>query len=329
MPAETQTARRLEVGASGYWYAVWAEKEGGVWRSRRVSARTKHRAVADAFLRELLGTSAPATLRVSDVIDQYLASRRHVGETQRRCLETVRAGLGHQVPGDLTPAMVVEYGRARGVSDATLRRDLGALVACLHWGEKTHLIPRAPYIDLPPAGQPRDAFLDEQQEAHFHAAALAWSDRRVGAFVALALDTAARKTAILDLTWKRVDLVRLQVDYRDPDQTVTRKRRVPVPVSVRLEPVLRALHAAPIDTSPYVLGETCLRHAYERFAASVGMSWVTPHVLRHTAATLMLRAGHSLWEVGGVLGDTPETISRVYAHHTPNHLRRAVSRLGT
>jgi len=50
---------------------------------------------------------------------------------------------------------------------------------------------------------------------------------------------------------------------------------------------------------------------------------VTPHVLRHTAATWLMQAGTGIWEAAGYLGMTVETLSQRYGHHHPDHLAGA------
>jgi len=52
---------------------------------------------------------------------------------------------------------------------------------------------------------------------------------------------------------------------------------------------------------------------------------VTPHVLKHTCATLMRQAGISTWDVAGVLGTSEQVIRKTYGHHAVEHLRRAVN----
>src|SRR5215472_11749846 len=47
---------------------------------------------------------------------------------------------------------------------------------------------------------------------------------------------------------------------------------------------------------------------------------VTPHTLRHTAATWLMQAGVDMWTAAGFLGMTVETLERVYGHHHPGHL---------
>ena len=67
---------------------------------------------------------------------------------------------------------------------------------------------------------------------------------------------------------------------------------------------------------------TTFRHIVK--AAKLGPD-VTPHTLRHTAATWMMQAGTDLWEAGGYLGMTAATLERVYGHHHPAHLENARS----
>lgn len=55
---------------------------------------------------------------------------------------------------------------------------------------------------------------------------------------------------------------------------------------------------------------------------------VTPHTLRHTAATWLMQAGVDKWEAAGFLGMSIEMLDRVYGHHHPDHLRTAARTLG-
>jgi len=63
-------------------------------------------------------------------------------------------------------------------------------------------------------------------------------------------------------------------------------------------------------------------------AVLAGLPGVTPHVLRHTAATWMAQAGVSLVQIAGYLGNSAATVERVYAHHHPSHMAEASAALG-
>jgi len=59
-------------------------------------------------------------------------------------------------------------------------------------------------------------------------------------------------------------------------------------------------------------------------AADAGLGIdVTPHVLRHTAATWLMHAGTDPWEAAGFLGMTVETLMSRYGHHHPDYLSGA------
>jgi integrase len=54
---------------------------------------------------------------------------------------------------------------------------------------------------------------------------------------------------------------------------------------------------------------------------------VTPHTLRHTAATWGIQRGVSIWEMAGFLGMSPQILSTVYGHHSPDFQENAAEAL--
>jgi len=55
------------------------------------------------------------------------------------------------------------------------------------------------------------------------------------------------------------------------------------------------------------------------------LGWPTPHILRHTRATLMLRAGVPTQEVADYLGMTPAMVLKVYGHTASEYQKRAAA----
>ena len=45
---------------------------------------------------------------------------------------------------------------------------------------------------------------------------------------------------------------------------------------------------------------------------------MTPHTLRHTAATWFMQCGVPMWEVAGFLGMPAEVLLGTYGHHHPD-----------
>jgi integrase len=56
---------------------------------------------------------------------------------------------------------------------------------------------------------------------------------------------------------------------------------------------------------------------------------VTPHTLRHTAATWLMQAGVDPWQAAGFLGMSVQTLLEVYGHHHPDYMREAADAIGS
>ena len=268
-PTSVRTSR-LKANAQGYWEIWFTEQDGtpdasgrrGVYKTKRLSCRTKDYVDAQAVLAKFHeterangpggGSSAPT---VDELCARWLDHVEPLGKakTGRYVLTQVRHLLGRCTVEHLTDARLQDYQTRRGVSAGSIRRELGGLRTVLRWAAKKKLIAAVsvPEFELPAAAGPRVKFLDRDQEQWFWDQAMAWgtthrahtpieSSRRVALFVALGLETAARRGAIYDLTWDRVDLAQGVIDYRVPGRRVTKKRRVLVPISDRLTPVLEA-----------------------------------------------------------------------------------------
>jgi integrase len=105
----------------------------------------------------------------------------------------------------------------------------------------------------------------------------------------------------------------------------TNKRQPPVPLPPRLRAHLRRwfsnglVHEYFVEWNgkPVQSVKTAFKTAL-RLAGIQGR--VTPHTLRHTAATWLMQNGVDKWEAAGFLGMSVEMLDRVYGHHHPDHL---------
>ncbi len=59
------------------------------------------------------------------------------------------------------------------------------------------------------------------------------------------------------------------------------------------------------------------RKPYTGYMESLNLVWVTPHVMRHTFASLPASTGPSLFKIATWLGDTETTTAKHYAHLLP------------
>jgi integrase len=68
-----------------------------------------------------------------------------------------------------------------------------------------------------------------------------------------------------------------------------------------------------------------IKVGYKRAIALAGLlGKITPHTLRHTAATWLMQKGVPVWEAAGFLGMSPAMVEQTYGHHHPAHMRGAV-----
>jgi integrase len=142
-------------------------------------------------------------------------------------------------------------------------------------------------------------------------------------FILIALYTGARSGAILELTWDRVDLETRRIDFGAGRGL---KRRSIVPINDELFDVM--VNAFDAANCKWVISHgarrlASIRHGFRMAVADAQLKDVTPHVLRHTAASWMLQAGVPIEEVAAYLGNSKEIVRRVYGHHSPTYLQGA------
>jgi len=145
------------------------------------------------------------------------------------------------------------------------------------------------------------------------------------------LYTGARSGAVLDLTWDRVDFDRGIIELGVPDDAGRRKGRATVPMNDDLAKRLRKAKQSAM--SNYVVewagGKVgSLKRGFARAVELAGLENVSPHVLRHTAASRMAAAGVPMTRIAAVLGHSDSrTTERIYARLAPGFLRDAVDTL--
>ena len=136
---------------------------------------------------------------IKEICTAYLRHKRPAIRQQQH-VEALSGWFGHLKPKDITPTVIAGWRSKRPhVQDSSVRRELGALLSVLHWGQRHHMVALQdmPAIDLPPHGQAKQLWMNLQQEEEFWAASQGCGPDQdmLRLFVPLALDTAARKTA--------------------------------------------------------------------------------------------------------------------------------------
>lgn len=321
--------------ANKRWYIHFADRRNG--RSRELSTRTQDYVTAKKRLAEFeahqlapLPTEDPT---ISEVLDYYLKDRDgHVVSLPQltSASKPIKRIVGHMQPRHFTKPKNRDYiatRRAEGLKDGSIIKELITLRSALSLALRDKMVTETPHIELPPSPPAKERWLTRAEAEKLIGAA---SAQHMELFLMLALYTGARKTAILQLTWDRVRDDNKIINYQLPDAPLTKKRRAIVPTTQKLQHKLS--QARKQATSPYVIeyrGKRVLniKHAWKLTLERSGIDHCTPHDLRHTCATWMMREGVKASRIAAMLATTEKMIEKVYGHHAPDYLQDAISAL--
>lgn len=256
----------------------------------------------------------------------------------------------------------VKHREERGGGKGGARRDLEILRAAINHHSHENLHYGNVSVRLPPRGEPRDRWLTRSE-----AAAMIWKAYRyremqtahagpmkgrkmptkrrplqhVARFLLIGCYTGTRAGAIASASKRRapgrsyVDLER-GIFYRKPiGKKATNKRQPPAPLPRSLLAHLRRWarlgiakeHFVEFNGRPVQSVDEAFQSVVKLAGIDVSIGKVTPHTLRHTAATWLMQNGTDLWEAAGYLGMSAEVLERVYGHHHPDHLGRAAGNI--
>jgi integrase len=230
---------------------------------------------------------------------------------------------------------------ARTVTEASARRELEDLRAAINHHIAEGRCSQRISIVLPKKPAPRTDWLARQEAAQLIRAA--WrakqlfrdkaTQRDVGKhiarFILVGLYTGTRHAAICGAAFHPaigrgyIDLERGVFYRRAREASETKKRQPPIRVNGRLLAHLRRWQRLGISTHSVIEWNgkpvRSVRRGFAAAARAAALEGITPHTLRHTAATWAMQNGADLWQTAGYLGMTVETLEAVYGHHHPDH----------
>lgn len=238
----------------------------------------------------------------------------------------------------------------RTVSIGTARRELECLQSAINHYAAEYRLHSVPVVTLPEKPDSRDRWLTRKEAAAMLRAA--WrkpEHRHIVRFLLIGLYTGTRHSAILKLKWMPstgggwIDLEAGLLYRRGSDERRTKKRQPTSRIPPRLMFWLRrwkaaddasnaarvaaglppCLHIVSWDGKP--IAKERRAWASVRQAAGLGED-VTPHVMRHTAATWLMQRGADIWDAAGYLGMDATTLERVYGHHHPDYQKDVAAR---
>lgn len=306
----------------GWWYAVWTENG----QTRRETLRTQIRDEALSRLEDFKAEkAAPKGASVDEIVQAYLdykADRIADVGRLRMAWERAQRHFGHLRPDQITYEVSEAYIEARrklGRSDGTILKEINTIRQALNW-RKVNVA----QFDAPSQPPPRDRHLTKDEFRLLLDKAV---QPHIRLWMILAVATGARKGALLDLTWDRVDFPRERIKLRSDDMENKKGRALTVPMTSQAMTALReAHHARQTDHVIEYAGKPVknIKKGFALAVARAGLEDVTPHDLRHTAAVWMAEDGVSMDEIAQYLGHSSTKVTfGVYARYSPTHLKRA------
>jgi integrase len=338
MPRRNQGPRLRWLDKRKCYYITWTEHG----RSRERSTGTADRERAEIVFAEFLqsrdrriGPSDSSEMLVTDVLANYAKERGPkvmAPEAMGRAIIMLTGFWQGRVVADVRPATCSLYCKSRARAASTVRRELGVLQAAINHAHRNGTLTHSVVVELPKSPPPRDRWLNRQEAARLLRASRTEQARLyMPLFILLGLYTGRRKEAILSLRWPQVDLEQGLIDFEIPGRERTKKRRGKVPIPAKLLPPLHRAKKRGTNLG-YVLHINGQRigNIKKGFAAAcrrAGLEGVSPHSLRHTAATWLMQAGVPHWQAAGFLAMSEKTLRDVYGHHHPDYLREAAAAL--
>jgi len=278
---------------------------------------------------------------LAELIDRYL---RDVLPSKKKNISQAHqfkwwvSEIGDYTLADVTPAMIAERRdmllktttrRGTKMAPATVARYMAALshafsTAVNEWGWLEDSPMRK--VSKPSLPRGRIRFLSDDERNRLLEKCRKSNNEHLYVVVVLALSTGMRKSEIMDLTWKSVDLDSRRITLHE---TKNNEIRV-LPITGHALELLKK-HVRRIDTQllfPSRLNAQKpidLRAPWETALKQAEIADFRFHDLRHSAASYLAMNGASLAEIAEVLGHKTLQMVMRYAHLSEAHTKDVVS----
>ena len=321
---------------------LWADKSRDTWTI--IDGRARHRTgcslaevggAEEALRIYLEGKHKPAAgpdPLLADVISAYAEEHiKHAvsGKHIQYDLRHLAKWWGTKRVSDIGAATTRAYTAHRAPASISARRELAFLVAAInHWRANHAPLMAVPKIKLPPKPQPRQDFMTRSEAAKF-----LWHARRtphLARFFLIGWYTGSRRSVITGLKWSMVNLETGIMQRKERGAVQTKKRSPPVKLGSRILFHLRRWKRLDGRCQHVIHFRGMAIHrpvsSWERIRREAGLpEYVVPHILRHSRATHMLKAGVPIWEAANALGMSVQVMAQVYGHHAPDWQKDAAN----
>ncbi len=320
-------------------------------RSSGTNIKRKAQRIEEKWRQEIHGGQhgirAPETLTLRKAADRYLEtviqpkhSRARSKEAEAAALNVIVRAFGAQTRIHKFQSSDIARWRdkaiAEGYAAGSINRYLASFRAVLNRAHSDwNALQVVPRFRMLPVNNQRDRYLTEHEEHRI----LNVSPPHLRNLIIFLVDTGARLSEALDVTWSDLDL---DSDHRSSVTLLRTKNGLPrrIPLTTRSHTLLLRLRAERMDLDQPVVFLYLARGAsigvpfrspFESWKTALRNAGVDPttriHDLRHTFASRLVSKGVPIFDVSKLLGHKSITMTMRYAHLAPEAFETAIAKL--
>ncbi len=211
--------------------------------------------------------------------------------------------------------------RLEKVKDATVQKELATLKAILNKAHREERLANVPPFPKAKTLQGRCRWLTVEEEARL----LEASSAHLRSLIVFALDTGGRRSELLRLDWRNVNLEKGLVTFVKTKNGEDRTIRLTSRAKAVLEEQGKKTSGTVFTYKGKAIRDTNSSFANAR--KNAGIENFRFHDLRHTFASRLVQQGVSLYEVMHLTGHKSVSMVQRYAHLAPDFQERAISAL--
>ena len=317
---------------------LWFDKKRGTWT------------ILDGRIRRRTGFARDEAKRAEKALGEYIASKHIVKDSATPFIADVLAAyatehvahLPHKVSREeilydlrrlgkwWSEKRVEEIGAktcrayaAHRKAGPSTRRELAFLNAAIKYWHREHgPLKVVPVVVMPQKPMPRTNWMTRSEAARFLRVARKTS--HLARFFIVGWYTGSRRDVILGLKWSMVDFKTRVMQRKEKGHVETKKKAPPLRMGNRLLSHLRRWKQMDDKKDVFVCaykGRRILRldDSWARARSLAGLpEHVTPHILRHTRATMLMKNRVNLFEAAKSLGMSVAVLESTYGHHHPD-----------
>jgi integrase len=284
-------------------------------------------------------------LSFSEAADNYLAKLEEIGgknipRKRRQLTLHLKPFFKDQRLSAITKFTVDRYKKRRRdeeAENATINRELATLSHLLNRAVEWKWVPARPCeVRLLEEGAGRIFTLTDAEADTLLKAAVADSDPYCWLFIAFGLNTAMRHSEILAARFDQIDFNKLRLHV--PDAKAGQREQ---PITPELAALLKREQEMANNQESWIFPthrvklaatghRTRMDRPFRRAVKAAGLNpmTVTPHVMRHTAITNLVKSGADLPTIQKISGHRTLAMVLRYTHVHGQHIDRAIAAIG-